>query len=93
MEVRSYATATAMPDPNCICDLHHHLQQRQILNPLSKARDGTHVFMDTSQVLNTLNHNGNSNFPMILKSIPCLFSETVMVWKLPAQKPCFKLLL
>ena len=35
------ATATAMQDPRYICDLHHLSQQRQILNPLSKARDQT----------------------------------------------------
>ena len=32
------ATATAMQDPSCVCDLHHSLRQCQILNPLSKAR-------------------------------------------------------
>ena len=33
------ATATATPDPSCICDLYHSSQQRRILNPLSEARD------------------------------------------------------
>ena len=31
-----------------------------ILNPLSKARDGTHILMDTSQICSPLSHNGNS---------------------------------
>ena len=35
----AYATGTAMPDPSHICHLHYSSQQRQILNPLSKARD------------------------------------------------------
>ena len=39
-------------NPSHICDLHHSSQQYQILNPLSEARDGTRIFMDTSQVLN-----------------------------------------
>ena len=30
--------------------LHHSSQQRQILNPLSKARDRTRILMDTSRV-------------------------------------------
>ena len=42
LQLPAYATrATATPDPNCICDLHHRSQQRRILNPLSKARDRT----------------------------------------------------
>ena len=50
------ATATAMPDPSCICSLHY------ILNPVSKTRDWrTHILMDTSQVLNSLSRNGNSS--------------------------------
>ena len=39
-----------MPDPSCICHLHHSSWQRQILNALSKARDRTGILMDTSQV-------------------------------------------
>ena len=56
----AYATATVMQDPSRICGLHHSPWQRWILNPLTKARDRTQVFMDTSQVLNPVSHNGNS---------------------------------
>ena len=42
------ATATAMWDPSHVCDLHHSSQQRQIPNPLSEARDQTHILMDPS---------------------------------------------
>ena len=50
LQMPAYTTATARPDPSLICNLHHSSLQCQILNPLSKARDRTHVFMDTSQV-------------------------------------------
>ena len=53
-------TAIAMPDPRRICDLHHSSWQCWILNPLSQARNQTHILMYTSQVLNLLSHNGNS---------------------------------
>ena len=56
------ATATATPDPSHTCDLHHSSWQYPILNPLSKARDQSHIFMDTSQVCNPRSHNGNSYF-------------------------------
>ena len=39
LQLLAYATATAMPDPSCICDLHCSSQQCWILNPLSGARD------------------------------------------------------
>ena len=45
------AIATAMPDLSCSSGIH---------NPLSEARDLTHILMDTSRVLNPLSHNGNS---------------------------------
>ena len=32
LQLLAYITATAMPDPSCICDLHHSSQQCQILN-------------------------------------------------------------
>ena len=45
----AYATATAMPDPSHVCNLHHSSRQCRILNPLSEARDRNCIFLDTSQ--------------------------------------------
>jgi len=56
------ATAIATPNPSCICDLCCSLQQCQVLNPLSKARDGTLILMDTSWDLNLLSSSRNSCF-------------------------------
>ena len=44
------ATATASPDLSRIYDLHQSSQQRWIFNPLSEARDRTHILMDTSRI-------------------------------------------
>ena len=44
------ATATAMQDPSRVYELHHNSQQCQITDPLSEARDGTHILMDTSWI-------------------------------------------
>jgi len=44
LQLLAYTTATATQDLYC------SLSQDQILNPLSEARDPTHVLMDTSQV-------------------------------------------
>ena len=41
---------TATWDPSHLCDLPHSSQQCWLLNPMSKARDGTFVLMDTSWV-------------------------------------------
>ena len=49
LEPLAFTTATATPDPSCICDLHHSSQPCQIRDPLSEARDRTHILMDTSQ--------------------------------------------
>ena len=51
LQLLTYATARAIPDPSCNCDLRHSLQQCQILNPLSEAKDRTHIIVDISQVL------------------------------------------
>ena len=47
LQVPDYATATAILDPGCICNLCCSLWQCQILNPLSEARDQTCVLPDT----------------------------------------------
>ena len=60
LQLPAYTTVTAMRDPSHICDLPHHLRQRWILDPLSEARDQTHILIDTSQVFNPPSHNGNS---------------------------------
>ena len=44
------ATATATPDLSGICDLHHSSRQRQILDPLSKARDRIRILRDTGRI-------------------------------------------
>ena len=45
-----YTTATAAQDPSHVCYLHHSSWQCWIVNPLSRARDHTHILMDTGQV-------------------------------------------
>ena len=46
LQLLACATAAAIPDLSHICHLHCSSQQNQILNPLSKARGGTHLLMD-----------------------------------------------
>ena len=36
VELQLLATATAMQDPSCVCNLHHSSLQHQIFNPLSE---------------------------------------------------------
>ena len=42
------AIATVMQSPSCVCKLHHSSWQHWISNPLSEAREQTHILMDTS---------------------------------------------
>ena len=48
--VPAYAIATATPDLNRVCDLHHSSQEHQIFNPLREARDGTRNLMVPSWI-------------------------------------------
>ena len=50
LQLLAYTIATAMQDPGQGCDLNHSSQQCQVLNPLSEARDQTHVLMNISWV-------------------------------------------
>ena len=46
----SLCQSPATPDPSLVCDLHHSLQQRWILNPPSKTRNWTHNHIVPSQI-------------------------------------------
>ena len=59
-ELELPATAAATRDLSQILNLCHSLKQRQILNSLTEAGDGTRILIDTSWVLNPLSRNGNS---------------------------------
>ena len=50
LQLLTYPTATAVPDPNHVCVLHHSSWQRRILNPLIKARDRTCNLMVPGQI-------------------------------------------
>ena len=39
LQLPAYTTATATQDLSHVCDPHHSSRQRQVLNPLSEARD------------------------------------------------------
>ena len=50
MQLQAYATASAMWDPSHVCNPLHSSKPCQVLNPLSKSRDQTHILTDTSQI-------------------------------------------
>ena len=50
LQLLAYTTAIATWDPTLFYDLHHSSWQRQIFNPLSKARNRTHNLRDTSWI-------------------------------------------
>ena len=69
-QLLAYGTATAMKDLSPVCDLHHSSGQRWILNPLSIARDWTHILVDTSRVCYGWARMGTpSFFPTFLTDI------------------------
>ena len=54
LQLPASTTATEMRDPSHVCDLRHSSRQHRILNPLSKARDWTHILVDTSGFVSTV---------------------------------------
>ena len=60
LQLPTYTTATAAQDLSRICNLHCNSRQGQLLDPLSKGRDRTHILMDTRRVCNLLSHDRNS---------------------------------
>ena len=49
-ELQLPAYTTVPQDLSCCFNLHHSSRQCQIFNPLSEARDQTHILMDTTWV-------------------------------------------
>ena len=68
-QLPAYATATATPGQSCICNLHHSLQQRQILKLLSEARNGTYILTRQGQGLNPLSHTHKNSKNILAKQI------------------------
>ena len=83
------ATATAMPDSSCVCELHHSPWHCWILNPLSEARDRTFILMDASQSDSfLLSHNGNSPNGILIEimlNLQMALGNTNMLTKLISQ--------
>ena len=73
-------------------NLYHSLQQHQILNPLSKARDQTRMCLDTSRVRNPLSHNRNSvqknflKYVCFISNLTCQFDLKWLKHNLPKVK-------
>ena len=69
LQLPAYTTATARSDLSHICDLHHSSWQRQILNPLSEARDPTLNLTVPSRV----SHSAPVSF--YVKFLHCIFHK------------------
>ena len=59
VKVELQLPATATLDLSHTGDLCYSLRQCQIFNPLSEAKDQTHILMGTGRVLNPPSHSGN----------------------------------
>ena len=69
IQLLAYTTATATPYSSRVCDIHHSSQQCCILNPLSEARDQTHILMGPSLGLNSamlVLHNSRLGTPFYI---------------------------
>ena len=65
LQLPPYATATAMQDPGHIFDLHHSARQCWIPNPLSEARDQTHILLYTSRFVSAMPQRELQNYSYI----------------------------
>ena len=83
LQLPAYITATATPDPSCICDLHLSSLHHQILNPLSRTRDRTCILNDTSQVCNCWATTGTPRKLFFCLFVFCflLFRATPMAYE------------
>ena len=86
LQLPAYTTATATRDPSCICNLHHSSQQPRIPDPLSEARDQTHILTDASQVCFCCTTKRNSqDYFLMLIFFSFIFLATLRHMELPGQ--------
>ena len=93
IQLLAYTRATATQDLSHVCDWHHILWQRRILNPMSKARDRTSILRNPGQVCQLLSHNRKSHecdFKVVytessshLQSQVCFRLPTIKTFKKP----------
>ena len=69
-ELQLSAYTIAIPDQSHICDLHCSLQQRQILNPLSKTRDRTRNLMVPSWICFCCTTTGTPGLDFLFLPVP-----------------------
>ena len=77
-QLPAYATATATRDSSQVFDLYHSSRQHWLFNPLSVARDRTHILMDTNLGSFLLSHSGNSaelHFSLLLRYLHLVAPE------------------
>ena len=87
LQLLAYTTATATPDVSRICNIQHSSQQCRILNILSKARDQTCVFMDTTQTVSAEPWWEFPVLPLYFILFFCLFAislgRSCGIWSFP----------
>ena len=77
LQLPAYTTATATQDPSLNCKLHYSSWQLQILDPLSKAMDHTHLLMDTSQICFRCTTMGTPNLFLKIKNQEIITNDLV----------------
>ena len=75
------ATAKATQGLSHVCELHHSSWQCQILNPLSKVRDRTCIFMDTSRIHFCWTMTGIPHSEDFVNSLHLLFLPELLTLK------------
>ena len=91
LQLQACATTTAKLDWATFVTCAGSLRQCWILKPLNEASVGTHILMQTTSVLNPLNHNGNSRlcclFILLYNSLHLefpLWQGGLMIWLVSA---------
>ena len=63
LQLLAYATATATQDLRHVCELHHSSRHCWIPDPLSEARDQTHILVDISWICFCCTTTGTPDIP------------------------------